>query len=141
MDWEFWLRVARRWSLAWRSTPTVAVRWHPASETHRFKTGVADLEETERVFKSALTDLESRSVPTADVAAVGRRTLSRAYLNRAHVALKAGNGALGRDCLRRSFRLWPGVFRVIATDPRLAAQMAAVWAAPGPSGRWFGRSG
>ena len=141
VDWEFWLRVARRWSLAWHATPTVAVRWHPSSETHRFKTGVADLEETERVHKSVLADLESNSVPTGDVAAVARRTLARAYLNRAHVALRAGNGRLGRDCLGRSLRLWPGVFWVIAADPRLAAQMAAVWAAPGASGHWFGRSG
>ena len=39
LDWDFWLRVARRWKVAWLARPTVRVRWHPASETHRFKTG------------------------------------------------------------------------------------------------------
>ena len=38
--------LSRKWSVAWLAQPTVQVRWHPASETHRFKTGLADLEET-----------------------------------------------------------------------------------------------
>ncbi len=27
--WEFWLHLSRNWKLAWRSRPTVAIRWHP----------------------------------------------------------------------------------------------------------------
>ena len=46
VDWDFWLRVARRWGVAWLARPSVAVRWHPASETHRFQAGTLDLEET-----------------------------------------------------------------------------------------------
>ena len=140
VDWEFWLRVARRWSLAWLGDSTVDVRWHAESETHRFQTGITDLEETERVLDSALTDLREHSIPTGEVESVAHRKLSRAYLNRAHVAIRGGDGRLSRDCLRRSFRFWPGVLGVIASDPRLAAQMAAVWAAPSLSGHWFGRS-
>ena len=140
VDWDFWVRLARRWSLAWLATPTVDVRWHAASETHRFKTGIADLEETERLLANLRADLELDAVSTAELISVGRRRLSRAYLNRAHEALRGGNGSLGRDCLLRSLRIWPGLFWVIVSDPRLASQMAAVWAAPGPSGRWFGQT-
>ncbi len=48
VDWDFWLRLSRTWRVAWLQTPTVLVRWHPASETHRFKTGMADLDESAR---------------------------------------------------------------------------------------------
>ena len=50
VDWDFWLRVARVRPVAWLSKPTVAIRWHPASETHRFKTGTTDLDETIRLL-------------------------------------------------------------------------------------------
>lgn len=140
VDWEFWLRLARRWSLAWLARRTVDVRWHPASETHRFRAGVADLEETGRVLDALRSDRDGPPALTAETAVRARRTLARAYLNRSHVALRGGDGRLGRDCLGRSVRIWPGVLRVIAADPRLAAQMAAVWVAPGPSGRFFART-
>lgn len=140
VDWDCWLRLARQWSLAWLANPSVDVRWHLASETHRFRTGIADLQESERVVSALLDDLTARSIPTAALSQAARRTLSRAYLNRAHVALRAGLGEFGRDCLNRSLKLWPGILRVIASDPRLATQMAALWAAPGPSSRWFHRA-
>src|SRR5207302_3738309 len=56
VDWDFWLKVARHRPVAWLARPSVAVRWHQASETHQFKTGLADLEETARL----LDDLYSR---------------------------------------------------------------------------------
>ncbi len=140
VDWEFWLRVARRWSLAWLATPTVDVRWHEASETQRFKTGVIDLEETEQVLGAVIATLKDGSGSSDELKTSAFRRLSRAYLNRAHVALKGGDGRLGRDCLRRSIRLWPGIVGVLGTDVRLAAQMAAIWAAPDSAGRWFRRS-
>ena len=50
VDWDFWIRVAERFGVAWLGgPPTVSVRWHAASETHRFKATFEDLEETERL--------------------------------------------------------------------------------------------
>lgn len=127
LDWDFWLRVAGTWAVAWLSDPTVDVRWHPASETHRFATGTRDLEETEAV----LADLGQPS---------GNRALSRAYLNRAYAAIKGGDAPLARRCLGRSLRLWPGIAGVIAADPRLAVLMAGAVIAPKQTGRWLARA-
>ena len=52
VDWDCWLRLSRKWPVAWLARPTVQVRWHPASETHRFKTGLADLDETARMLET-----------------------------------------------------------------------------------------
>ncbi len=139
VDWAFWLEVAKSWSLAWIAKPTVDVRWHSASETHRFACGTVDLEESERVLSDNLAWLKSKSTPTAVLEDSAKRRLARAYLNRAHVALRGGDGPLGKACLRRSVSLWPGVLRGIVADPRLAVQMAAVSLAPGAAGRWFKR--
>ncbi len=140
VDWDFWIRVARRWSLAWIAETTVDVRWHPSSETHRFKTGTADLDETERVYESLRRELTPDGKAVGEIDRVMRRRLSRAFLNRAHVALRGGDGALARLCLRRAIRIAPGILGVIAADPRLAAQMASVWAAPETAGRWWKKS-
>jgi glycosyltransferase involved in cell wall biosynthesis len=139
VDWDFWLKVTRRWSLSWRATPTVDVRWHDESETHRFTKGTLDLEETERVSAAVLSMLKEDGQPIGPPASEVRRRLARAYLNRAQVALRVGDGHLSRRCLKRAIHLWPGVVGTTAADPRLLAQMAAVWALPGPSGRWFRR--
>ena len=62
VDWDFWLRLSRTWRVAWLKTPTVLVRWHQASETHRFKTGMADLDESTRVLEQLFTvDLRDHS--------------------------------------------------------------------------------
>src|SRR5207244_3717609 len=111
VDWDFWLRVARRWALAWLATPTVDVRWHEASETHRFKTGTLDLEETERLLADLFDWLRGQTSPIRPLQTAGYRRLARAYLNRAHVAVHNGDGWLGRRCLRRSIELWPGILR------------------------------
>ena len=61
LDWDFWLRVSRRWKVAWLARPSVSVRWHGASETHRFKTGTADLEESARMLETLFSvDLKDR---------------------------------------------------------------------------------
>jgi glycosyltransferase involved in cell wall biosynthesis len=124
VDWDFWLRLARRWPVVWLAEPTVAVRWHPASETHRFKRGTADLEEVARV----LDDLHTHDAPhLPDARRLRRRAdrnLARAYLNRADDALHAGDPALARLCLGRAFRLAPSILGTIARDPRLAARLA-----------------
>ena len=72
----------KRWIVG---EPLVSVRWHAASETHRFKHGLDDLEESARL-------LARRG------ARPGRR-LARAYLNRAHEALHAGRVDLARAAL------------------------------------------
>ena len=99
VDWEYWLRIARRWSLAWLAKPTVDVRWHAGSETHRLRNGVVDLEETERLVEQNLQWLASQNHSTTILGRTARRALARAYLNRAHGSLRSGNGRLGRSCL------------------------------------------
>lgn len=133
VDWDFWARVSERWSLSWLATPTVDMRWHLESETHRFKTGVADLEETEQVLGGLLGRLAQEKV--FQVKRLAETRLARAYLNRAYETLKSGDGPLARRCLTRALELSPGVVMKILADPRLAAGMAAVWAAPGLAGR------
>jgi glycosyltransferase involved in cell wall biosynthesis len=137
LDWEFWLRVSRRWKIAWLANPTVHVRWHAASETHRFKTGTDDLEETARLLEQLFT-VDLRDRPDAEVL---RRTangrLARAFLNRAHEALHAGRTELARDALRRGVRRSPDLIATILRDPRLCIQMAALAAAPRLAGRLF----
>jgi glycosyltransferase involved in cell wall biosynthesis len=140
VDWEFWLRVSQRWSLAWLARESVAVRWHPASETHRFKSGSLDLEETDQVMKQAFARLRSESVDVTALEYESQFRLGRAYLNRAHVALRAGDGRLSRRCLGHALSLRPALLRTILADPVLAAQMSCVAIAPGLSARWFRRS-
>ena len=138
VDWDFWLRLAREWALAWRSGPaTVSMRWHPASETHRFQTGTADLDEQIRL----LDRLHQGCGPGRLDRRGADSRLARAFLNRAHVALKGGNIALARDCLARSIGLSRDVLWTIASDPRLAVQMATLTLAPERARRWFGHTG
>ncbi len=139
LDWDYWLRVSRRWKVAWLARPTIRVRWHQASETHRFKTGLADLEETGRVLEELFSvDLEGRTdIRTLRRTANGR--LARAFLNRAQDALRAGRTGLARDALRRAHRLSPSLIGMVARDPRLAVQMATLAVSPGLAGRLFTR--
>jgi glycosyltransferase involved in cell wall biosynthesis len=139
VDWEFWLRVARRWAMAWRAQPSVAVRWHESSETHRFKSGTTDLDETERILGELQTSTDLNSVLSAPIRAAARGRLARAYLNRAHVAVRGGDGGLARRCFLRSLALQPSLLGAVASDPRLAVQMAGAVLAPGLTGRWLGR--
>jgi hypothetical protein len=138
LDWDFWLRVARRRPVAWLARPTVAVRWHPASETHQFKSGTTDLDEQVRL----LDDLYSRERAAWPNARQLRRAadhrLARAFLNRAHEALRGGDPTLARRCLGRALGLSPQVLGTIARDPRLAVQMTALALTPGAAGRLFG---
>jgi glycosyltransferase involved in cell wall biosynthesis len=139
VDWDAWLRIARRWSLAWLSRPTVAIRWHPASETHRFKTGTADLDETARLVEAVFTQDGPRWPEAARLRRAADRRLARAFLNRAHEALKAGDATLARRVLKRALSLDKRLVGTIAADPRLAVQMAALTIAPKTAARWFAR--
>lgn len=118
LDWDAWIRVARAFPVAWLAKPTVAVRWHSASETHRFKTGVADLDE-QAVFLRGLHESDpARFGP--NVRRLAHRRLARAYLNRAYDAAKAHDHVLKRSCLKAAFRLAPTVVWKGLADPRLA---------------------
>lgn len=140
VDWDLWLRLAQHWSLAWLATPSVDVRWHQASETHRFKQGLIDLQETEQVLHAALALLESSPAQTRSIASAAHHRLARAYLNRAHTSLRGGDGPLAKSCLKKAVSLSPSILRSVASDPPLAAQMAAVWLSPKLSGSLFRRS-
>lgn len=119
VDWDFWIRVARRRPVAWLAAQTVAVRWHPASETHRFAAGTVDLEEQSGLMDRLIVELggDRRLRAAAD------RRLSRAYLNRAYEASKGGDRRLSRRCLGRAVKLWPGIVGRIVADPRLALRL------------------
>jgi glycosyltransferase involved in cell wall biosynthesis len=131
LDWDFWLRVSRRWKVAWLARPTVRIRWHGASETHRFKVGIADLEESARMLEELFSvDLEEH--PDAGRLRRGAaRRLARAFLNRAHDALHAGRPDLARQALRRGLNLAPSQVATFVRDPRFGLQMATLTLAPG----------
>jgi glycosyltransferase involved in cell wall biosynthesis len=140
VDWEAWLRIARRWALAWLARPTVAIRWHPASATHRFKSGTADLDETARLVEALFTRDGPHWADAPQLRLAADRRLGRAFLNRSHDALKAGDPTLARRCLTRALALRKGLLATIAADPRLAVQMAALVVAPEMAARWFARN-
>jgi glycosyltransferase involved in cell wall biosynthesis len=126
VDWEFWVRLARSWPVLWLARPTVAVRWHPESETHRFKRGTLDLEEVARVAADVFARDSDRLPDPRGLRRRADRNLARAYLARAHDALAAGDRPLARRCLARSLRLAPSTLAAIARDPRLALRLAAL---------------
>ena len=139
VDWDFWLRVSRRWKLAWLAQPTVQVRWHSSSETHRFKTGTGDLDETERLVER-LVEIDWKDRPDiASLRQMANAQLGRAFLNRACDALRAGRPALARDALCRGLHRSPRVIGAILRDPRLCIKMAALAAAPRLAARLFRR--
>jgi glycosyltransferase involved in cell wall biosynthesis len=121
VDWEFWLRLARTWSVVWHARPSVAVRWHPASEAQRFKIGIDDLDEVAQLLDRAIS---IDGVRDPSIRRRADRRLARAYLNRAHDAARLADPSLTRRCLRRAVRQWPGIVGAIARDPRLAARLA-----------------
>jgi glycosyltransferase involved in cell wall biosynthesis len=141
VDWDFWIRVSRRWGLAWlMGPPTVDVRWHTRSETHRFKPGTADLEEIGRLQAELFAnDLASHPERTR-LRRNGDRRLARAFLNRAHDALQSRQPALARACLQRAVRLWPGIVGSIVSDPRLFLKVATLSVSPAMAIRAFGSS-
>ena len=65
--------------------------------------------------------------------------LGRAFLNRAHDALRAGLPELARDALHKGFQHSPSLLKTIVGDPRLCVQMAALAAAPRLAARLFAR--
>ncbi len=130
VDWDCWLRLSRKWRTAWLARPTVGVRWHLASETHRFKTGLADLDETAHILET-LFELDLKDCTgVARLRHAAHDRLGRAFLNRAHDALRAGLPELARDALHKGFQHSPSLLKAILGDPRLCIQMTALAAAP-----------
>ena len=123
VDWDFWLRVSRRWQVVWLAKPTVQIRWHSGSETHRFAVGTDDLDETSRLLEQ-LFEIDWKDRP--DVAAMRRTAntrLGRAFLNRAFDALHAGR-PIARDALRR------GLTRSPRSSARSSATLAFAFTCP-----------
>jgi glycosyltransferase involved in cell wall biosynthesis len=141
VDWEFWLRLARGWGLAWLTKPTVAIRWHAASETHRFKTGTTDLDETLRLLDDLYSKEGTHWPDARSLRRTAERKVARAFLNRAYVALREGDALFARSCLKRALALWPGILGTLACDPRLALQMSALAIAPKTAGHYLRRRG
>jgi GT2 family glycosyltransferase len=141
VDWDFWLRVSRRWKVAWVAKPTVQIRWHASSETHRFASGVVDLDETSRLLEQ-LFEIDWKDRPdVAELRRLANAQLGRAFLNRAFDALHSGRPELARDALRRGLKRSPSVMAAILRDPRLCVQMGALAAAPRLAARMFNRKG
>jgi hypothetical protein len=137
LDWDFWIKVARRFPVAWCARPNVAVRWHAASATHRFKTGTADLDEQLRLLHDLYARDGSAWPDRKRLRRAADRRLARAFLNRAHELLKSGDVRLARECLLRAIGLSPSMLAALAGDPRLAVQMTALAFAPRAAGRLF----
>ena len=125
VDWDFWIRVAEQLPVAWRARTTTAIRWHPASETHRFAKGTADIDEAARMLQFYKEAADCPFYLYPGWFQVAERRLARAFLNRAHVSFKAGDPSLARRALLRAFRLAPDrTPGQLTRDPRLLAQMA-----------------
>jgi glycosyltransferase involved in cell wall biosynthesis len=141
VDWEFWHRLSRAYGVRWRhQDPSVLVRWHGASETHRFKSGVDDLEETARLLKGIFQQ-EAAPAPTSALCRKqADQRLCRGFLNRAHDALRAGDFALANLCLARASAISPlAVLKTLGGDPRFLVQMGTLKLAPRLAARWFAR--
>lgn len=139
VDWDFWIRLARRWAVVWLARPTVAIRWHPASETHRFRRGTVDLDETVRLL-AGLYETDGANLPAAPSLRRGAdRRLARAFLNRSQDALLSGDAPLARRCLRQAVTWNPGILAAMTLDPRLALRMAALSLAPTLATKWLSR--
>jgi glycosyltransferase involved in cell wall biosynthesis len=142
VDWDFWYRVCRTWNVSWkRYDPLVLMRWHAASETHRFKTGTADLEEIARLlekisFQEAPADRRQKKYRARAI-----RSLARAFLNRSHEALHSGQAELARVCLKRAWGLSNRqVIRTFGADPRFLCQMGVLTASPRLAQRLFAKN-
>ncbi len=135
VEWECWLRISRRWGVSWRATPTVAVRWHEASETHRFKEGTADLDEVAGLIDKVLVQDRALLPDPRRSRAESNRKLARAYLNRAFEALRSGDSELSKTCLRKALGKSPRILGTILRDPRLASRFATLLIGPSRAGR------
>jgi glycosyltransferase involved in cell wall biosynthesis len=132
VDWDAWIRLGRSFAscFVWMPT-TVGFRWHLESETHRFRTGTADLDEQRVLIEAVAASDIARTWPDRSrLRRDAHRRLARAYLNRAYDAARAGNRSLEFRCLKTAGRLDPGSMLRLIREPRLVARLML-----GPSGR------
>ncbi len=120
VDWAHWIELAKRFEAIWLPETTVQMRWHKASETHRFSGGTIDLEESARLLET----LYQGHPELADARPKAMKRLARGYLNRAYVAAQARNSKLSRASLRRAISLSPMLILKVLADPRLCARLA-----------------
>jgi glycosyltransferase involved in cell wall biosynthesis len=141
VDWEFWFRISCKYAVSWQlHEPTVLVRWHAASETQRFRSGTDDLQETARLLDWIFKQEDHETPGALRMRELANRKLSRALLNRAHEALRAGKADLARTCLARAWTLSSAtVFRTLGTDPRTCVQLTTLVMWPRLARRWFAR--
>jgi glycosyltransferase involved in cell wall biosynthesis len=123
LDWDFWLRVAGRFPIAWTGEQTVAFRWHTASETHRFKTGTADLDEQAELLDRLYRDRAFHVPDRHALRHAADRRLALGYLNRAYEASRVGDRSLVVRCLQNVRRRHPAALARCLTDPRLGARL------------------
>lgn len=123
LDWDFWLRVAFGFAVAWLAAPTVSFRWHAANESHRFKTDTRDLDEQSRLLNWVQTELSPGFPSLRSLRRPARRRLARAYVGRAYEATTSGDRRLEIRCLRAAASLAPGVVAGLALEPRLLGRL------------------
>jgi hypothetical protein len=141
VDWEFWFRISCKYVVSWQlHEPTVLVRWHAGSETQRFKTGTDDLEETARLLDWIFQHDDHPNSAAPRLRTLANRSLSRAFLNRSHEALRGGQTDLARTCLVRAWTLSSAaVITIVVTDPRTCVQLTTLAMWPRLARRWFAR--
>ncbi len=122
VDWDFWVRVAERWGVSWMTANTIAMRWHHRSETHRFKTGTLDLEESAQLFERISAKHAEEWPELPRIRRQVESTLARALLNRAYDAADF-DATLSRRCLVQALRMRPALAAAVALDPRLALKL------------------
>jgi glycosyltransferase involved in cell wall biosynthesis len=142
VDWDFWYRICRTWTVSWkRYDPSVLMRWHAASETHRFKTGTADLEEIARLLANISQQEGPADRRQRKHRARAIRSLARAFLNRSHEALHNGQTELARACLKRAWDLSSRqTIQTLGSDPRFMCQMGVLTASPRLALRLFAKN-
>ncbi len=124
VDWECWHRIARGFPVRWQATPTVSIRWHQGSETHRFKTGIDDLHEVAAVIGTIQRMDQSLLDNPAQLRKAANHFLSRSFLNRSYEAAKMQQGKLAREALREAVSYQSEVLWELFRDPRLGFRLA-----------------
>ena len=138
VDWDFWLRVASTWRVAWLARASVAIRWHRGSETHRLRQGRRDLDEARDLIERVVGEQLSSHPRIRAIRRHGRLRLASAYLNRCYDSLKNGLRDLARDCLKEALRTDPRILWSILGDPRLAGRLARLAIPAAGAGPWGG---
>jgi len=144
LDWDFWLRVSRKWRVAWLANPTVKTRSHSGNETARLfrkhRTDLTLFNECKCLFDN-LFDRDLAGHPRlADFRREVNLRLARDLLNWSQFALWDGRVELANECLLKAFGLSPRILGPILMNYRLGIKMGVLALAPGIAGRLFSRA-